>query len=127
MITSAPLVVMVPQRHQTDCGAAALAMFLSVSYEEVLLALGDGPLKGGVWFSQLIRAAQTFGVTLRRKPKWDPETEEGLAQIRLRHGPHHVLLLRAGLFFETDLTVWEPDELLRARRGRLGSLLVRED
>lgn len=121
---------MVPQRHPADCGPAALAMYLGVSYEDVLLAIGSDVtdlLRRGMWFTELTRAAAKFGVTLKRKVQWDADVDEGIAQIRFRSGPHHVVLLRAGLFFDTDFTVWEPSDLLKEKRGRPGSLLMRVD
>lgn len=121
-----PLVVVVPQRHQADCGAAALSMFLSASYEEVLLALNKpSMLRGGVWLTDLIRAARCFDVRLKKKPVWDAEQDDGIAQVRQRRGPYHVVLVRAGLIFDTDCSVWEPDDFVTARRATFGPLLVR--
>lgn len=114
------------QRHVSDCGVAALAMFLGATYEDVLIALGPSALRKGVWFSQLIRAASDFGVTLKRKPSWDAEADEGIAQVCLaRRRLNHVMVLRAGLLFDTDLTVWEPEDWLQANRGRIGAILIR--
>lgn len=121
-----PLVIIAVQRHDADCGAAALAMLLSASYEDVLLALGrPSLLRRGVWFTDLVRAAEKFGVVLKRKATWDAEHDEGLAQIHYRRGPSHAVLIRAGLLFDTDGSVWEPDDYLIERRARFGALLVR--
>lgn len=125
-----PLLQLVAQRHPADCGVACLAMMLSVSYEDALLALGgEVPkvLRRGVWFTELQRAAAKFGVKLKIKARWDAEDDEGIAQVRFRDGDHHVVLLRHGLLFETDLSVWEPDDYWRAKKAEPGSLLVRED
>ena len=121
-----PLVQVIPQRHPADCGAAVLAMWLPASYEEVILALNKPTmLQRGVWLTDLIRAAQRFDVTLKKKPVWDVDEDDGIAQVRFRRGPYHVVLVRAGLIFDTDCSVWEPDDFLAARRASFGPLLVR--
>lgn len=123
-----PLVVMQHQRHQADCTVAALAMYLGTAYEDVLLAFQDPTiLRGGAWLAQVQRAAARLGVELKRKRIWDPEQDEGVAQVRRRRGPHHVVVIREGLAFDTDLTVWLPADYLVERRALWGSLLVRAD
>jgi hypothetical protein len=128
---SQPLVSMIPQRHIADCGCATLAMLLGISYEDALLALGgEAPkiLRGGVWLTQLQRAAAKLGSPLKIKRRWDAEFDEGIVQIRFKSGTgYHVVLLRAGLFFDTQFEVWHPDDYLRQRRAVTGPLLVRED
>jgi ABC-type bacteriocin/lantibiotic exporter with double-glycine peptidase domain len=122
-----PLVAMVYQRHLADCGAAALAMWLGVSYEEVLLAVGaHAPrvLRAGVWMTELSKAAAVFGVTLRPKSTpVDLETDEGILQTKFRRG-RHVVVLRRGLLFDTDATIWEPDDYAKAKRAQFGVLLT---
>ena len=64
---SAPLVVLVQQRHEADCAIAALAMLLGVSYEEVLLMVSDpSVLQGGTWMTQLVEAAARFDLEMGR-------------------------------------------------------------
>ena len=126
----APLVAMVAQRHRADCGAAVLAMLLHVSYEEALLALGESVptmLRDGVWCTELTKAAARFGVTLKRKAVWDVEADEGIVRVSFKRGEGHVVLLRAGLIFDTDFTVWECDDWLKAKRAKAGALLARVD
>lgn len=121
-----PLVQVIPQRHAADCGAAVLSMFLPAVYEEVILALNKpSMLRNGVWLTELMRASQHFDVPLKKKPVWDAEHDDGIAQVRFRRGPYHVVLVRAGLVFDTDCSVWEPDDYLTARRASFGPLLVR--
>ena len=125
-----PLVSMIPQRHIGDCGVAALAMLLGVTYEDALLALGSevpSVLRRGVWFTELQRAAARLGVTLVQKRTYDLELAEGILQIIYKPKVEHVVVLREGLFFDTDFTVWKPDEFLKAKRAKAGALLVRED
>lgn len=124
-----PLVSIVAQRHPGDCGVASLAMFLGVSYEEALIALGgEAPtvLRSGVWWSELKRAAAHFGVAMTVKRKWTL-ADDGLLQVRYKKG-YHVVLLRRGLVFDTDYRVWDFATFSAAPpRAPFGPLLVRED
>lgn len=123
-----PLVVMQPQRHSSDCTVAALAMAVGASYEDALLAFKEPDvLRSGAWLTQVQRAAKRLGVDLKRKRQWDPEKDEGIAQVRHRRGNHHCVVIREGLVFDTDFTVWLPPDYLKARRGTWGTLLLRAD
>lgn len=127
---SQPLVSIVPQRHPMDCGVATLAMLAGVSYEDALLAFGGAAphiLRGGCWLTEMRRAAEALGLSVRLKRKWDADDDEGIAQIKFRKAGYHLVLLRAGLFFDTDATCWEPDVYLSAKKATVGPLLVRED
>jgi hypothetical protein len=126
---SAALVSMVPQRHEADCGVAVLAMFLGISYEDALLAIGqDAPkvLRGGLWLNEMQKASAKLGVPLKLKRQWEIEDADGIAQMRLPGKFNHFLLARGGLLFNTNFTVWELDDYLKARRAKPGVLLVRE-
>ena len=123
-----PLVRMVEQRHRTDCGVSALAMLLGVSYEDALIALGgEKPtiLERGVWLPEMQRAAARMGVTLKRRDTWSHE-DDGIVRVANRYRAH-VLLLRRGFFWDTDLTVWEPETYQKATRFKVKAILVRED
>ena len=39
----------------------------------------------------------------------------------------HVVVLREGLLFDTDLTVWRVDDYISAKRAKTGALLIRKD
>jgi hypothetical protein len=124
-----PVVQMVEQRHDTDCGVAVLAMMLTVSYEEALMAIGpEKPtvLIKGVWMPELTRAAQALGTTLRHRDSWDYANDDGIVRVSNKTWAH-VVLLRGGLFWNTDRTVWRPDDYLKAKRVKARSILVRED
>lgn len=104
-------------------------MFLGISYEEALLALSrESPelIRKGVWFTELQRAAKGMGVPLKIKRRWDANFDDGIVHVKFKWG-NHVVLLRAGLFFDTNFEVWQPSEYLKARKAKTGSLLVRED
>jgi hypothetical protein len=125
-----PLVSMVPQRHVADCTSAVLAMFLRITYEEALLVITkEAPdvLRKGAWFTELQRAAKGMGVPLTLKRRWNPDFDDGIAHVKFTKGGNHVVLLRAGLFFDTDFNVYHPHEYLKAKRATAGGLLVRAE
>lgn len=126
-----PLVYLTIQRHPGDCGVAALAMALSVSYEDALLALGgEVPtiLRRGVWFPELQRAAARLGCAMRVKRRPDLECDDGILQIKFTGiRDQHVVLLREGFLFDTDMTAWRSEDYFKAKRATYGSLLTRED
>lgn len=125
-----PLVSMVPQRHVADCSSAVLAMFLGISYEEALLALtrvSPHLLRKGIWFTELRKAAKRMGVPLTLKRRWNADFDDGIAHIKFKRGGNHVVLLRAGLFWDTDFNVYIPSDYLKAKKAGTGSLLVRMD
>lgn len=124
-----PLVSMVPQRHLADCVAAVTSMFLRVSYEEALLALSkESPelIRKGVWFTELQRAARQMGVPLKLKRRWDVNFHDGIVHVRFARGGNHVVLLRAGLFWDTNFEAWYPEDYLKAKKAKVGSMLIRD-
>lgn len=127
---SRPLVSMVPQRHMADCTPAVLAMLYGISYEEALLALTkEAPdvLRKGAWFTELQRAARRMRQPLVLKRRWHADFDDGIVHVKFKTGGNHVVLLRAGLFWDTDFTAWQPSDYLKAKKAKTGSLLVRED
>ena len=119
-----PLVCVVEQRHEADCAIAALAMLLCTSYEDALLAVGDpSVLQSGTWFTQIVHAAARFDVTLKRRKVWDHTLHEGIARIVRRKGRAHAVVIRRGLLFDTNGTVWDPPQYLSTDRSEFGVLL----
>ena len=120
------LVRMVQQRHDADCTVAALAMLLSVSYEEALLVMNDPRvLSEGAYLTQIVTAADYFGVTLRKLTRWKVETHEGIARVNFKKDTTrpHVVVVRRGLLFDTNNEVWTPDAYLAEQRATFGTLL----
>lgn len=120
------LVRLVPQRHDADCTVAALAMLLSVSYEEALLVMNDPRvLAEGAYLTQIVTAADYFGVTLRKLTRWNVTTHEGIARVNYKKDSArpHVVVVRRGLLFDTNQEVWTPDVYLAEQRATFGTLL----
>ena len=128
-----PFIELIPQRDKGDCGIAALAMFLGKSYEDVfakaITKCHPKPHVTGMYTRQLKDVAKRLGVTLSLKRSWDLETDCGLLSVEKidkkdDEFPQHILLLRFGLLFDTDTTVWEPDAYFAVNSYRPISLLV---
>jgi ABC-type bacteriocin/lantibiotic exporter with double-glycine peptidase domain len=117
----------VPGREPNDCTICVLAMYLGVSYEDVLrqVAVLDRPYQGrqGLLLREVIRIARALGTTIRRQRKFDILNAYGMLSL-----PHHIVLLRAGVIVDPELggaTLWEVDDYFHAyARSRPGWLLV---
>lgn len=121
---------LVPGRERNDCAVCALAMYLGVSYEDVLreVAVRDRPWQGrqGLRLHEIERVARALGTPLRRLRKYDLTTAYGLLSL-----PKHLVLVRSGLVIDAEpggASLWELDDYLHTYNIRPGVLLVaRED
>jgi hypothetical protein len=121
---------MVIRRTEADCALVALAMLLYKSYEDVIAITADPSAhKKGVYATQVQRIAESMGVTLRQKRKWDWETAEGIVfgDYITDKGKveRHAVLLKAGLIWDADFTVWEPEDYFIRFTPKL--ILVKDD
>ena len=110
MATESPVIQVIAQRTDSDCVIAVLAMYLGLSYEDVLTAAAQIDQKAhrrGLYLPQIEKTAKILGVKLRRKKSWDLETSEGILSIEGKTYSH-VVVLKAGLIFDTNSCVWEP-------------------
>jgi ABC-type bacteriocin/lantibiotic exporter with double-glycine peptidase domain len=119
----------VPGREPNDCAICVLAMYLGVSYEDVLreVAIRDRPWQGrqGLRLNDIERIARALGTPLRRVRKYDLATAYGVLSL-----PLHVVLLRGGMVIDPEVagaTVWEIDDYLSAYLLRPGLLLVAKE
>lgn len=107
---AAPVLKIVVQREESDCAIAALAMYLSESYEDVLrvVTMSDKHQgRHGLWSRTIIRIAARLGHTLKCKRSFDWESDYGLLRM-----PVHIAVLRNGLVIDTNGSVWDVDEYL---------------
>lgn len=122
-----PVVKLQVQRAPGDCAICALSMLLGVPYEDVLGAAvkttgGSRVHHAGMLTRDMKRTAKKLGVALALRRSVDLEQDEGI--LSLAAGEHcHAVLLKAGLIFDGDGTVWVPDVYLAATRYRVLSLL----
>jgi hypothetical protein len=106
-------------------------MLLGLPYEDVLGAAvkttgGSRVHHAGMLTRDMKRTAKKLGVTLTLRRAIDLEQDEGV--LSLDGQEHcHAVLLKAGLIFDGDGTVWIPDVYLAATGYRPLSLLVRAE
>lgn len=118
-----------PGREKNDCAVSVLAMYLGVSYEDVLreVAVQDRPYQGrqGLQLREIERIARALGTPLRRHRKYDLATAYGILSL-----PIHVVLLRGGLIVDPEpgwASLWEVDDYFHAYQVRPGLLLTAKD
>lgn len=107
---AAPILHVIVQRESADCGVAALAMYLGVGYEDVLRAVTMADRnqgKKGLWTRTMQRVAARLGHTLKLRKVMDMESDYGILRL-----PAHVVVLRNGLVFDTNGTVWDAEAYL---------------
>ena len=126
----APILRVVLQRHEMDCGVACLAMICGVSYENALVAVAQvvpNVCAVGIWSTQMQVAAKHLGFTLKTRRRVDLEADTGILTLSSKKWPSdHVVVLREGLVIETDGTLWEPDVFIRHYGAKVGTLLEAE-
>lgn len=124
-----PIFRIVLQRHVGDCAAASLGMLLGVSYERALMALAPdcpGVLTRGVWGKDLPPAAERLGYRLRRRRRYDIETDFGILIVKSAKSNdwRHMVILRRGEIADPDGSIWEVETFVRHYRAELGPLFV---
>jgi ABC-type bacteriocin/lantibiotic exporter with double-glycine peptidase domain len=126
----APILRIITQRHPMDCVVACLAMLLGVSYENALVAVAqDEPnvCVKGIGVRQMERAAKRLGYRLKARRHFDLESDTGILNVKMTTMPHdHLVILKSGLVFETDATVWDADVFAATHRAQLNVLYVAE-
>src|SRR3990167_2333779 len=91
---------------EDDCAVLALARYLGLPYLEVLQAaclLTKQPLNG-LTTRQMKEVALTLGTPLKVVKKFDTDDTYGIVLLE-----DHCAVLRNGLVFEYDATVWDWD------------------
>lgn len=126
-----PVVKLQTQRAPGDCGVCALAMLLGVSYEDVLGAAVKTTARSrvhhtGMFTRDMKRTAKKLGVQLSLRRAIDLEHDEGVLSLEGASDAHAVLL-KAGLIFDGDGCVWEPETYMAATGYQPISLLVRAE
>ena len=127
-----PVVQIQVMRAPGDCAIAALSMLLGVSYEDVLGAAVTTTKSArvhhkGLFTRDIKRTAKRLGVVLTQNRTIDLENDEGVLVLEGVDGRRHAVLLKAGLVFDGDGTVWEPETLFAHQQYQPTSLLVRTD
>ena len=115
----------------SDCGIAALAMYLGKTYEDVLtvaamVTKNKRVHRSGVFATELMRIAEQLNITLIQKRRWDLETAFGVLFVDVHQGNRHAVLLKDGLIYDPDdLTIWDA-EVYFEQQGCKPQLLLTE-
>lgn len=88
--------------------------------------------KNGLHLSQIIEIAADLGTTLKRKRKYDLDTDTGILNCWItEHPPNrkpvnecHVVVLMDGRIYDSDLRVWAVDAFQKHYEAEFGILLV---
>jgi hypothetical protein len=127
-----PVVQLQVQRAPGDCGICALSMLLGLPYEDVLGAAvkttgGSRVHHNGMMTRDMRRTAKKLGIHLALRRSVDLEQDEGVLSLQSDEHGGHAVLLKAGLIFDGDGTVWEPESYFASTGYRVLSLLVRTE
>jgi hypothetical protein len=111
----APINRIESRRQSDDCGVWALAVYLGIPYEvvfEKVVKIDRFKGKRGLTTPAIQRIAKALGhpLELRRRP--DLSDEYGMLLVE-----DHVVVLRNGLVFDTDATVWDVDAWFHHHKG----------
>lgn len=121
-----PFLKVVLQRHPMDCGVACLAMFLGLDYETVLVAMGSNPATTGATVKTILDTAAALKHPLQWTRKFDLEADTGILGVKSPEwATEHVVVLHEGMVVDTDGTLWDVDDYIKAHKARAVSLLVR--
>lgn len=120
---------LVTQRRERDCGIAALATILGVSYDDandaVIATLGKR-LGAGVFATTLVRAAAFLKRKLVNKRRFDPDEARGILGLECEaKGGHFVVLLGDGVVFDPeDGVLMDLDDYVQLHGFKLCALLA---
>ena len=126
-----PVVQIQVQRAPGDCSICALSMYLGRPYEDVLGAAVRTTQRSrihhvGMFTREMKRTAAKLGIVLTLRRGFDLDADEGVLAVT-DGDKQHAVLLKAGLIFDGDGTVWEPEVFLAHYHYRPISLLVRDE
>ncbi len=125
-----PVLRIVIARSTGDCAICCLAMLLGYQYEDILALVasttGDDSVHYlGLWVKQIIDIAKLLDVKLHRRKKFDLNEACGiLSMSNTRTGEGHVVVLKSGLIFDVDGTVWDTDCYFRNTKYAIDCLLT---
>lgn len=128
-------VEIVKQRRAGDCGVAALAAYLHVTYEEAYVAavkVAPKVAKSGLLMREILATAKGLGRPLRVVRRPDLEAHSGILGVlwnkpkqRGAHG-HWVVLSEGKILDSSPPEMWDADEYLKTFNGRPGWLLTED-
>lgn len=125
----APIMRIESRRQSNDCAAWALATYLGLPYEDVwahVVKLDRSKGRNGLHTKTILRIADALGRPLVKvRPAQINEDSYGV--ITVSHPKHgHAAVVRNGLVFDTDSTVWDLPSWLEAVGYSIELLLTEE-
>jgi hypothetical protein len=111
-----------------DCGICAIGTLCGKEYEDVVIAADKVSKKWrkGLWLKEIQAIALEFGFTLKRRRKYDLESDVGILAMEVdsKEGREaHVVVLNAGQLIDSDYTLWNPEAYISQFNAKLGMLL----
>lgn len=128
-----PILQVQVQRAPGDCAIVALSTYLGEPYEDVLGAAVRSTRSGrvhhiGMWTRDMRATAKRLGRPLTLRRGFDLEQDEGVLSVGTEdRSQQHAVVLKAGLVFDGDGTVWEAAAFLSHYGYQPISLLVEVD
>lgn len=98
-------------REDGDCAIAAVATYLNQTYEDVLRVVSEVDKKNkgkkGLFPAQLKKVCAGFGVNLKKRTGVNLQEDYGLLWM-----PGHIAVIRNGLLFDADGSIWDVEDYL---------------
>lgn len=127
-------VVVLRQRHDWDCGVAALAMLLGVQYGDVAASCraiwgSTQPTRRGLGLYHLETLAESLGRSLRRVYRQQGYLQGQTGVLGMNGGEMcwagHWVVLKAGALVDPDGgDVWAIDDYTKRHKCRTATLLI---
>jgi len=125
----APIMRVESRRQSNDCATWALATYLGVPYEDVwtqVLRRDRSKGKNGLHTATTIRIAKALGRPLI-KVRPGQITDDSYGVLMVTHPQNnHAAVIRNGLVFDTDATVWDLPSWLEAVGYSIECLLTED-
>lgn len=119
-----------------DCCICCIATLADKEYEDVVAAavpLVGETWKQGMYQKDIIRVAAAVGLKLRRRRKYETDTDCGILNVDIQTTvdaetiapapQEHVVVLMGGFIFDNDYRVWDVDAYIMHYQAELGQLL----
>ncbi len=124
----APVMRWESSRQTFDCAVWSLSIYLGIPYDQVwqkVIQLDRSRAAKGLYSATIIRIGNELGHPLRKTKRVDDDSY-GIIIVDQKKGDSHAAVLRNGLVFDTDQTVWEMASWLLHFRFTVEHLLTED-
>jgi hypothetical protein len=126
----APIMRVEARRQSNDCAVWALSTYLGIPYDEVwqtVVKLDRSKGKNGLHTATIRRISKALGRPLQRFSALRVSDDSyGVLIVTDDENDGHAVVVRNGLVFDTDTTVWDLPAWLECRKARIDDLLTEE-